>query len=335
MMNPIQSIQYKKIILYVALGVFMLNIIGIYTWNQVFQGLYDKETDQPEDSLNLSFLDARQIKSLTIKNNLGAVELYKNQNSKWMLNSNSPLRAKQNLVDELLKNLQNSQVLKVLPNDQLNLDTYAINTPLSVLSIRTQLEEAITLYFGMYNSLNRSTYIKSSQQDHIFEIKEPGFDLSSLEARQLIDDRVFNIKALDITQLQIHSHWNKSHVLDIKKNNFWIAHDRKKQLVDEKVENFLYELTTSKIDTLIDKTSDDTTKFIKKYLDRPLYTLKIVLNNGTSKSYLITGPISSNQELKIATKKTHIIIQSIEDQVLMLVRQEFLELMKMRSRQLD
>ena len=240
------------------------------------------------------------IQELELTNKLGTFRFNKRQEGgrlEWDMIHPRQLNANDDTITKIFEGIQQINVLKIYPQDSINLSHYSLNNPATVLKLIDGDNQTLVLKTGLVNPIDNSTYMIVSGKTPIFHIEKLNFPMESLNLANFIDSTIFTLPLEEMTGIQIYrgSRLNLSARL---KEGQW--YNRRNRAFDEsKIQAFLKKMFSLRSLMILDETTEKLKKQIKRYTARPLYTIKMHDRQEREHTYKITHPLSKLADIKM------------------------------------
>ncbi|OUR96766.1 hypothetical protein A9Q84_10520 [Halobacteriovorax marinus] len=291
---------------------FLIAIVlgGLASW--LFQAPLTKNTALSRYQLLIKPEQIEQVKSIQLTNRLGVFTISKDNSKVWSLTEPRNLPSNQTTVQNILTNLSQIKIRKILSKDAINISNFSLDTPLMKLKLSYYGGKVHTLNLGLLNPFDNSTYVTFSEQEAIYHVDALKGNLESLNLSNFIESKIFTQKISDITHLKIYKGKlpaTKARLNILRDKDDWVDAN-KKTLAPKAVESYLRNLLSLKSSLIIDKRSKKLDKALSKYFTNPSYTMEVAHKNGNKTFYEVTYLINTIPDLKMEKKQTFIIKSS-------------------------
>ncbi len=270
---------------------------------------------------------------IILKNSLGSFTLSRNGND-WRLTSPRNLPANEKTLDLILTTLSNINIRKVYPSDPINLSNFSLDAPVMNFSLVDLKGNKVDYLLGLVNPIDNTTYIQIPQKDIIYQVDALKNTFESFDLSDFIDSKIFTLDSTEAKKLTIYrgakSSKNIQVSFDLKKGN-WIGKNNR-VLREDKVKDYMNRLFNLKSSLIIDKSSEDLKKNLEEKLEKPLYEVEIIQNNGEKVTYKISHIVNTIPNLKIE-KRQHVIVKASNRKNIFLIHKDNLPLFSQRQNQ--
>ena len=256
-----------------------------------------------------------KLKAIIVKNNLGSFQLEKDtgdSNTPWGLVSPRRMPADTKRITHMLSTLEDMSVKTIFPKDKINIQNFSLDDPLLKMTFIDTAGPEFSLYLGLINPIDNSTYAMLSSQEAIYHVNIPKFSLGNLDYTYFIDSRIFTFDPGNLTQLKIFKGTRSSRNLSLqfqKKESAWIGKNGH-ALDPKKVLDMARDIAAIRSLFIIDKKDAKVEKKLAKFMKRPLYSIEIKDQDNQTYEYTISRPISGLPGLKLEKWKNFAITAS-------------------------
>jgi hypothetical protein len=286
---------------------FIAILIGALA-SEFFQAPEIKNTELSRYQLLIQPEQLGQIKSIELKNRLGDFTISKSSLGVWDLSSPRNLPGSQATVANILKNLGEIKIRKILPKDPINISNYSLDTPLIKINLKYVTGKESTLNIGLVNPIDRSAYVSFTNQEAIYHVDYFTRGIESLNLANFIDSKVFTQNYNEISSVKIYKG-----KLPSTKTRLTIANDKgiwqtgSKQNYDQaQIKDYIEKLLSLKSSLILDKRTEKLEKSLERYFKSPSYTVEV--SSGEDKVfYEISYLINSIPDIKMEKRQTFII----------------------------
>ena len=313
---------------------FILAILMAGAFSEFFQTPEQADSDlQPWRKLFTPRQLAHQ-REVELTNKLGTFRFKKWEESGrvgWNMIHPRQLNADDNTIAKILDGIQQINVLKIYPQDPINLSHYSLDNPATVLKLTDADNKVLVLKTGLVNTIDNSTYMTISGKEPLFHVEKLNFPMESLSLANFIDPTIFTLAPEETVQIQIRrsSRLNLSARLE---KGLWLGR-RGRAFDTNKIETFFKKMFALKSRLILDETSQALKKKIDRYTSRTLYTVTIRDKQESSHTYKISHPLPKLADVKIERGETSLVTSS-DDAHPRLMDKEHLEVFNIRESQL-
>ena len=290
---------------------FILAIVLAGAFSEFFQ-TPRQANDNPESWRQLfTRQQLAETVELELTNKLGVFR-FKKENKPdgegWNMIHPRNLKADEKTIAKIFDGIQQIKVLRIYPQDPINLSHYSLDTPATVLKLTNALKQTLVLKTGLVNPIDNSTYITLSKKEPLFHIEKLNFPMESLNIANFIDSSIFSLPLKEISQIQIFrgSRLNLSAHLQ---NGRWV--NKKDNPFDEnKIQAFLKKMFSLRSLLILDEITQQLQKEINRHAARPLYIVTIRDKQNRTHTYKITPPLSKLSNVKMEKGQNSMVISS-------------------------
>ena len=250
-----------------------------------------------------------RLSSLRISNHLGSYELTKRGHS-WQITEPRNLRAQNHLVERIISSLSNLKVRKIYQRDKINLQNFSLHRPTVKVVLRA-FEQVQELKFGLFNSIDNSTYIVVDESPLIYQVDLFNVAIQSLSLSDFVNSNIFQEPLEKITQIRVKRHRTSRKFPEltlIRKQKQW-ANRNGRPLNQERIQEILSKLLAKKVELILDDSSQKREQRIAHIIKKPAFVITIYRQQAKV-SYKISPPLHSLPELKLEKKKFVLITSS-------------------------
>lgn len=236
-------------------------------------------------------------------------------------------------IERTLKALTEIKIRRIFDRDPISVSNFSLENPLSQLEMVKTNGEKQTIFFGLMNPIDNSTYLMFEDGDVIFHIDSVNFMIESLDLANFIDSRIFPVPPNELKSFKIfRGAASSSPQLALFQEDKTWKDSSGRSLEPTKVQEYLSKLAALRSLFIIDKKTDELKKSLDQYLSQPLYTVEVINLANETFSYTVSQVIDSLPEIKIE-KRQNFIIQASSRDYPFLLNKEALDLLNMRSQQ--
>ena len=254
-----------------------------------------------------------RIQELELTNKLGTFRFKKqkksNNKERWYMVHPRNLSADRDTIDKIFAGIQQIKVLKIYPQDPINLSHYSLDKPAGILKFSDADKKTIILKTGLVNPIDNSTYMTLSDKKPLFHIENLNFPLETLKLSNFIDSTVFSLSLSEITKIQIYRRSSGLSFSAKLQDGRWLNR-RNKAFKQDAIEPFLEKIFSLRSLLILDETTKQLEKEIRKYSARPLYTIKIQDQENKTHTYKISYPLNKLIDIKIEKGQNSLITSS-------------------------
>jgi hypothetical protein len=249
-----------------------------------------------------------QIQRLSLKNKSG-IYLFerneKNQISPWRMISPRVISANSLFMEKIFTSLNSIKIKKVFPDEKINNSNFSIDKPTSTLTLIDPTGKTMTIFVGLMNTIDNSTYLKIQGKPGIYHVEAPSVSLENATIQSLVESQIISIERETILVFKIF-HGNKknaSPTLEIrKKNGLWFDHEDN-TLSDEKIDDYFQDLSNLKSSFIIDKQTDAQKKQIANLAHNPAYVVSIEDIKGNTIDYRISELVKDLSDINLKNEE--------------------------------
>ncbi len=272
-----------------ALTLFMVLVVIGFGYSILFQA--PEKLAQGLDQYRFVFQKDKGLEpqQITIKNRLGQFKFelmaaVEGQGPTWTLVEPRQFPANQAIVENIIQLIQNLKIKRVYEMDAINLANFSLEKDNLSLNILFKDQTQETIQFGLFNSLDQSTYIALPNQKAIFQIESRPLAWESYSLSNFIDLRIFTLAEQDLISFTIYRNEvnaNKIRFSMAKKNGEWTETRHNVLLDTKKVTEYIKSLSLLKSRFILDKKSQKAQKQLEKYFEKPSYHVVAKTKQGT------------------------------------------------------
>lgn len=308
-------------------SLFFLLVLFISIYNHLFTA---KKRTQIVPNALANPIEKTFIENLTefkIKNPRLEVRLEKKGDS-WILTEPKKFPLKSDIAQKIMSTLRLIKITKIYPNDSINRETFRLEKGLSSILLQSG-EESLEIFFGLNNSVDRTSYIRLSGQNTIFQIESLNYDFATIELNDLINIRLFAFEPTELEEVMVNKgSQNKWHRVGIVKSaeGVW-QNTYKKDLDQSKVQDYLKNLTSIRFSHLIDIVSDDLKEKLETIFKYPSFNVSFK-HKGQIVTALISRPLKYDIESLDIAKDRFVMIQFDNTPILYLMPKRNLDFLE-------
>ena len=290
---------------------FILAIAASGAFSEFFQT--PRKTDSSLEPWQQLFSPRQlaDVLELELTNKLGTFRFKKRKNSDkegWDMTHPRQLNADNSTIATIFTGIQQIKVLKIYPQDPINLSHFSLDKPASILKFSDANNKKIVLKTGLVNPIDNSTYMTLSDEEPLFHIEKLNFPLESLNLSNFIDSSIFSLSLTEIAKIQIYRSSRLLFSAQLQDDK-WI--DRRNKTFNEKsIQSFFNKMFSLRSLLILDETNRQLEKEIGRYIARPFYTIKIQDKEKKTQNYKITRPLPKLADVKIEKGQNVLIISS-------------------------
>lgn len=133
----------------------------------------------------------QKIDSFEIVNDKGTVKLSKIDTTNWQISEYPELETSKEFVLKFIDQLKNFKLKRRLKYDSLGLTSYALKNPLSIIKMYSKGTIINEVHFGLYNSIDHSTYLILNKEKYIFQVEALDFNIPQYSTKDFIETKIF------------------------------------------------------------------------------------------------------------------------------------------------
>lgn len=297
---------------------FFITILILGAGTELFQSPTSIDENLQKFQTVLQTNEISDLTDIQIENKLGLFRvqsLKTKENQKWVLSFPRNLPIKQDKIHKVIDSIKNLNIKNILPLDTINKSNFSLSSPRYTIKFKRLMDQEWTsLYFGLVNPIDNSTYLTLSNKDIIYHVDSINFPLDSLKFTQLIETLIIPLRLSKIQKVAIY----KGAQTNVKPRLFfqrfektW-SNQKNVQLNEKKVTTFLNQLLNIKSLIIVDEKSLALEEKMKEMLKRPSYTLEITDINNNSFTYLFSGQINKLPGIKLSQGKSILVSSSTQ-----------------------
>lgn len=295
---------------------FGVILISLFSFFLIFAGLYsiffqnpaiDNSSERYKTLLREEQIDL--IVKIGIKNRLGQFEFEKvkdslgNYQNDWEMTSPRELPASEEILSKIFKVLKEIRIRKAYNLGEVDASSYSLDNPVVTLSLKESTGEELTIYVGLTNPIDNSSYIQMAEEKTIFHIDSFDRSIEGLDIISLIETRPFFHEAQNVDTIITFLNDGKKRTRKFGQvNNHWIN-----KADNSDADKTIEKLKLLKATALLDQITDSK-NLITKSFNSPLIKINF-LDSSTQKEaeFEVTGAIYQNiPELKMDLKHFHL-----------------------------
>jgi hypothetical protein len=320
--------QKRQLASNLILFLFFILVSSAALFSNIFQTHTKSATEAIEQAKLFASNELDLITRVTLKNKSGEYIFERSGNSKespWHMASPRAISASSLFMEKLFNTLTSINIKKLFPDEKINFSNFSIDKPTSTLSLVDQNGQTITIFFGLMNSIDNSTYLKISGRSGIYHVEAPNVSLENASLINLIEAQVFSINLETVESLKIVNENKKTNIRPTemkKKDGNWYNHENG-LLAEDKIKEYLQELSNLKSSFIIDKPTDAQKKQISTFSKE--YTVSIQNSQSSTVDYNISGLIKSLIDIDLKNEE-YFVVSTATPPASYVVKKEFLEL---------
>lgn len=282
--------------------------------------------------------DLNLINQISLKNKSGEFVFERNENnqiSPWHMTSPRNISANSLFIEKLFTSLSTMKVKKLFPDEKINNVNFSLDKPTSTLSLIDKNGKALTIQFGLLNTIDSSTYLKILGRPGIYHVDAPNVSLENASILNLIESQIISIDLETIVAFKIF-HGNKktsSPILDIRKKEGNWFDQAGNPLAVEKIDDYFQDLSNLKSSFIIDKRTDAQKRQITNLSHNAVYIVSVEDNKGNIIDYNITGLVRDISDLDLKNEEYFVVTIS-NNTTSYVVKKEFHELFNKKTESL-
>ncbi len=288
---------------------FGVILIVIFSFLLIFSALYGIFFQTPivDNSIERykTLLREEQIDltvKLGIKNRLGQFDFEKNHNS-WLMTSPRELPASEEMLSKIFQVLKEIRIRKAYALGEVDASSFSLDNPVVTISLKESTGEELTIFVGLTNPIDNSSYIQLAEQKTIFHIDSFDRTIEGLDIISLIETNPFLLQIQNADAITFNLNEGKKNSKTYKKiNGQWeLAKDH------SDANKIIEKLKSLKSVALLDQIKESK-NLIAKTFNSPLFNLNFQdLTTQKEVNFMVTGPINQNiPELKMDLKQFHL-----------------------------
>jgi hypothetical protein len=320
--------QKRQLASNLILFLFFILVSSAALFSNIFQTHTKSATEAIEQAKLFSSNELDLITRITLKNKSGEYSFSRSGNSKespWNMVSPRAISSNSLFIEKLFTALTSINIKKLFPDEKINFSNFSIDKPTSTLNLVDQNGQTITIFFGLMNSIDNSTYLKVSGRSGIYHVEAPNVSLENASLANLIEAQIFAINLETVESLKIVNENKKNNiaVVEMKKTDGnWYNHENN-LLADDKIKEYLQELSNLKSSFIIDKPTDAQKKQISTLPKE--YRISIQDSQPSTVDYNISGLIKSLIDIDLKNEE-YFVVSTTNNPTSYVVKKEFLEL---------
>ena len=329
------TMQKRKLASNFILFLFFILVATAAIFSDIFQNRSKTGPEVIEQAKLFTMVGLGNITKISLKNKSGEYifeHIRNNQISPWHMTAPRDISANSMFIDKLFNALTTIKVKKIFPDEKINTSNFSIDKPTSTLNLIDQNGKAITIIFGLMNTIDNSTYLKISGRNGIFHVEAPNMSLENASILDLIESQIISINQDTIVAFKIYRGNKNSGTLQLKiqkKDGKWYD-DERTLLSREKIDEYLQELSGLKSSFIVDKKTDSQKRQISNISKNSEYTVSIEDNKNNTIDYGISGIIKELSDLDLKNEEYFVVTIS-NNTTSYIVKKEFHDLFNRKS----
>lgn len=314
---------------------FFLVLLFLGLFAEVFES-QSPEVDIAQIYANpIPINDIQKLKTLKLTNRHGSF-IFENTHSEgdlagpWQMLEPQALRLKSDVILKIVDALNVIRVRNFHRLEPINITSFSLDNPTLTLLFTNFKNKNFEIKMGLINPIDNSAYLSLSSQDQIYQIDPIEMALEGYDLAQLVESKVLAINTESLQSLEIYGN-ERLNLKLLRKDQLWVDQNGI-ELAQSKVERFFEKLQGLKSYSILDKLTTDQQIFMERAMATPLYSLKLITNQGV-RSYVVSeikGEIPGMPGIKNHT----FALSTDERQSFVLLEQDELKSFTMRSSEL-
>jgi Domain of unknown function (DUF4340) len=249
----------------------------------------------------------------------------------WQMTEPQSLKLKNDVVVKIIDALKVIRVRNFYRLEPINISSFSLDNPTMTLLFTNSMDKVIEIKMGLINPIDNSAYLSLSGQDQIYQIDPIEMALESYDLPQLAQSKILAINDKSLVALEIFG--KEGALLKIlKKENQWV--DQEGQILSETKLSRLFE-NLEKIEgqAILENLAKEQKDYLSQTLSVPLYGLKLISEQGTTRTYIFGIIEGQVPNLQTATQGK-VILSSDDKESFTILDQSVLKILKIKNNEL-
>lgn len=285
---------YKTLIMLLAF------LLLYYASHKVLQKKEKKEEQEEKGKKIFSYLDVKNVASLSVRNEFGLFEFKRAAGGDWDILSPIKDEASKSAIDEIVNNTKNLEVKKNLSDESIkDLSIFGLAQSSVEINLSLTDNKKITLFIGNKTPDDSSLYLREGSQKKVFVV---GTSLENIKTKKLGEFRekkIFSFIKDDVLELNLTNQNGSFVIKKVDGQKYLIEKPTKMQGGKSEIEKVINTLVNARVDEFISEKFDNPEQY---NLNKPAIRIDLTLKDNKKTGLILSE--KKGDEQKYYAKKS-------------------------------